>query len=104
MSPCIPFLMPRWHLTYKCSQGAQLVHNGVKQLSAAVAARVTAVVMFGDPDDGQPLQNIPAEDVVTFCFDDDLICKGAPIVLAAHLSYALNADAAAQFVAGRVQV
>jgi hypothetical protein len=42
--------------------------------------------------------------VVTFCFKTDLICDGAPIVLPAHLSYALDAPAAAAFVQGHVQV
>ena len=86
------------------SQGAQLVHKGMKQVSADVASRVAAAVLFGDPDNGQPVQGIDAGDVITFCNKDDLICKGKPIVLLAHLSYALDAGAAAQFVAGRVQV
>ena len=60
--------------------------------------------MFGDPDDGQPLQGVSADKVATYCFQDDLICKGAPIVLAAHLSYSLEAGDAAQFTAARVQV
>jgi cutinase len=73
-------------------------------LSAAVAERVNTVVLFGDPNDGQPLQGIPTGDVVTFCFDTDLICDGAPVILPAHLSYALDAPAAARFVASHVQV
>ena len=69
-----------------------------------MAQRVQAVVLFGDPDDGQPLANIDTGDVVTFCFDTDLICDGAPVVLPAHLSYALNAPAAAAFVASHIQI
>lgn len=38
------------------SQGAQVVHLGVKQISATAASHVSAVVFFGDPDDGQALQ------------------------------------------------
>lgn len=86
------------------SQGAQVVHLGVRQLSVAVAARISAVVLFGDPNEGQPLQGIPTGDVVTFCFDTDLICDGKPVVLPAHLIYGINAPDAAQFVASNVQV
>lgn len=85
------------------SQGAQLVHNGLKQVSGGAAARINAAVLFGDPDDGQPLQGVSGDKVATYCFDDDLICKGEPIVLPAHLSYALKAGDAASFVASRVQ-
>ncbi|KPI45703.1 Cutinase [Cyphellophora attinorum] len=86
------------------SQGAQVVHNGLKQTPANVAARINAAVLFGDPYDGQALQGVSADDTVTYCFDDDLICKGDPIVLPAHLSYSLDAGSAAAFVAGKVQV
>jgi hypothetical protein len=41
---------------------------------------------------------------VTYCFEDDLICDGLPIVLPAHLSYALDAVPAATMVADLVQV
>jgi cutinase len=74
----------------------------MQQVLASIASRVSAVVLFGDPDDGQPIQGVDAANVATFCFEDDLICKGAPIVLGAHLSYALDAGDAAQFVAARV--
>jgi len=86
------------------SQGAQLVHNGVQQISAQVASRVAAVVLFGDPDKDQPLPNISEDIVDTFCFTDDLICDALPIVDAAHLSYALDAGAAAQFVQAHVNL
>lgn len=86
------------------SQGAQVVHLGVKQISASAASHVSAVVFFGDPDDGQALQNISANEEDTYCFDTDLICDGLPIVLPAHLSYALDAEPAAEFVAGKVNV
>ncbi len=86
------------------SQGAQVVHLGVKQISAAAASHVSAVVFFGDPDDGQALQNIAANEDDTYCFSTDLICDGLPIVLPAHLSYSIDAVPAAEFVAGMVQV
>jgi cutinase len=76
----------------------------VKQISADAASHVSAVTFFGDPDDGQALQNIAANEEDTYCFSTDLICDGLPIVLPAHLSYALDAVPAAQFVAGLVNV
>ena len=86
------------------SQGAQVVHLGVKQISAAAASHVSAVVFFGDPDDGQALQNIAANEDDTYCFATDLICAGLPIVLPAHLSYSVDALPGALFVAGLVHV
>ena len=86
------------------SQGAQVVHLGVQQISAAAASHVSAVVFFGDPDEGQALQDIAANKDDTYCFATDLICDGLPIVLPAHLSYAIDAIPGAEFVAGMVQV
>lgn len=80
------------------------MHLGVKEISASAASHVSAAVFFGDPDDGQALQNIAANKEVTYCFDTDLICDGLPIVLPAHLSYSLDAGPAAQFAAGMVHV
>jgi len=86
------------------SQGAQVVHLGAQQLSASVASHVSAVVLFGDPDDNQPINDIAASEVDTFCFSTDEICKGLPIVLPAHLSYSVDAVPAAEFVAAHVTV
>jgi cutinase len=104
------------------SQGAQVVHLGAAKLSSALASKVIAVVsstyqsfkivievdekqvLFGDPDDGKALANIPASKVDTYCFADDPICEGLPIVDAAHLSYSSDANAAATFVQSKVVV
>ncbi|KAL8948207.1 MAG: hypothetical protein Q9222_005582 [Ikaeria aurantiellina] len=84
------------------SQGAQLVHNGAAQLTGDVVARVTAVVLFGDPFDGRPFPNIDASKVKTFCFEKDLICKDTVIVDGYHLAYSVDAGPAAQFVKSKV--
>ncbi len=84
------------------SQGAQVVHLGANLLPAATAARVKAVVVFGDPDRGQALQAISADNVATYCFETDLICDGVPIVLPAHLAYAVDALPAANFVVSKL--
>ncbi|KAI9713722.1 MAG: hypothetical protein M1812_006560 [Candelaria pacifica] len=86
------------------SQGAQVVHLGVDEIASSVAARVSAVVLFGDPKDGQPLKEVDTLKVDTFCFNTDLICDGLPIVLGAHLSYAFDASQAAAFVKSHVTV
>ncbi|KAL9614279.1 MAG: hypothetical protein Q9167_001235 [Letrouitia subvulpina] len=86
------------------SQGAQLVHNGVDQIPPEVAARVGAVVLFGDPFQGRPFPNIDASRVKTFCFPEDLICKDTIVVDTYHLAYAVDAVPAAQFVKDHVSV
>ena len=72
-------------------------------ISAAVASRVKAVVLFGDPFDGRPFPNINENIVKTFCFSTDLICYDTIIADPAHLSYSLDATPAALFVAGLVK-
>ena len=48
------------------------------------------------------MPNIPPANVDTFCFATDLICYGDPIVDGAHLSYGIDAWAAAAFVQSKV--
>ncbi|MCJ1478025.1 hypothetical protein MMC13_006700 [Lambiella insularis] len=86
------------------SQGSQLVHNGAGMLSDDVAARVMAVVMFGDPFDGRPFSNINEDIVQTFCFSLDLICEDTIIVDPTHLDYSIDAVPAANFVSSLVSV
>ncbi|KAI9801888.1 MAG: hypothetical protein M1833_002202 [Piccolia ochrophora] len=81
------------------SQGAMVVHAADRQLPANLASKVAAVVLFGDPFNGRPLQNVPANKVRTFCHTDDSVCRGSPVISAGHLNYYRDAPAAAQFVA-----
>lgn len=69
------------------SQGAQLVHLSAGQIPSTVQNRVAAVVVFGDPDNGQGFPGVLNGRSITFCSTDDLICQGADIILPAHLSY-----------------
>ncbi len=55
-------------------------------------------VVFGDPDKDQPLPNIDESKVDTYCFIADLICDMLPVVDTYHLSYAVDAVPAANFV------
>lgn len=75
-----------------------VVHNAFGHLDAATASKVSAVVLFGDPKDGQALPNVSASKVLTVCHDGDNICAGGDIILLPHLTYAEDADAAAAFV------
>ena len=101
-----------------------MTHKAAPELSSQARAAVKAVVrtlpavgvgdnrvltfhlqvLFGDPDDKQPLTGIPESNVDTYCASGDEICAGEPIVSAAHLSYGSDADAAAMFVKGKVSV
>ncbi|EPE30730.1 alpha/beta-Hydrolase [Glarea lozoyensis ATCC 20868] len=81
------------------SQGGQLVHNAARQLSAAVSAKVSSVVIFGDPNYGSAVGTIPASKVKVFCHTGDNICEGGITVTSAHLNYKNDAPAAAKFVA-----
>ncbi|EHK96305.1 putative Cutinase [Glarea lozoyensis 74030] len=80
-------------------QGGQLVHNAARQLSAAVSAKVSSVVIFGDPNYGSAVGTIPASKVKVFCHTGDNICEGGITVTSAHLNYKNDAPAAAKFVA-----
>ncbi|CCF35717.1 cutinase [Colletotrichum higginsianum] len=84
------------------SQGGQLVHNAAAKLTAAQTNRISAVLIFGDPFDGQRVGNIPASKVKVICHDGDNICDGGIIITADHRNYEQDAPAAAAFVAGLV--
>lgn len=83
------------------SQGAQLVHNAAKILPASVMRQVAGAVLFGDPDDGQPVEGLAKAKTLVICHVGDFICDGTAIVTPAHLTYDKNAGEAANFVASR---
>ncbi|KIJ22658.1 carbohydrate esterase family 5 protein [Sphaerobolus stellatus SS14] len=84
------------------SQGAQLVHKGSVLLSTSVQSRVNAVVMFGDPDNGQALPGVLNSRGITFCATGDIICLGGQIITVFHMGYGANATAAASFVVSEI--
>ncbi|KAJ6555197.1 cutinase [Mycena vulgaris] len=84
------------------SQGGQLVHNSAKQLSASVAARIKAVVIFGDPDNGQSVQGVSSSNVKVICHVGDDICLHGDLVLLPHLTYGRDIPAAVSFIASKV--
>jgi len=84
------------------SQGGQLVHNSAKQLSANVASRINAVVIFGDPDNGQAVSGISSDKVKVICHTGDNICAGGDLILPPHLTYGEDATSAAQFIVSKL--
>jgi cutinase len=85
------------------SQGAQLVHTATQRLSAAQAARVSAVVTFGDADRDETFGVVPTSKVKIICHSGDNICDNGIIITPAHRDYEKDAPAAAAFVAGLVR-
>ncbi|KAA8913658.1 cutinase [Sphaerosporella brunnea] len=84
------------------SQGGQLTHKSAAEISAATAAKVFAVVIFGDPDRDQALANGLDAVRLTICHSGDLICDGDAIVLPQHLTYGEDAGTAAAFVKSKL--
>ncbi|QSZ35346.1 hypothetical protein DSL72_008216 [Monilinia vaccinii-corymbosi] len=79
------------------SQGAQLVHKGVKLLSAAVTAKIAAVVVFGDPDNGQAVGNVASSKVWSICHEYDIVCSGFGAFVT-HLTYVNDVPTASAFI------
>ncbi|CAO2658131.1 Nn.00g073910.m01.CDS01 [Neocucurbitaria sp. VM-36] len=84
------------------SQGAQLVHTATQRLSAATAARVNAVVTFGDADRDETFGVIPTSKVLIICHTGDNICDNGIIITPEHRDYEKDAPTAAAFVVARV--
>ncbi|KAJ7715099.1 cutinase [Mycena olivaceomarginata] len=84
------------------SQGGQLVHNSARLLSASVQARIKAAVIFGDPDNGDAVQGVPASRTDVICHIGDNICAHGDLVLLPHLTYGRDTTAAAAFIASKV--
>lgn len=78
------------------------MHNALQKTSAANAAKVAAVVVFGDPKKGQSFGSVPAAKTLTICHSGDDICKGTSNIRPDHLNYQMDAPQAAAFVAGLV--
>lgn len=79
------------------SQGAQVVHNAANILGTSGMAGVSSVVVFGDPLDGTAVTGA-ANNTKVICHFGDNICDGGDLILLPHLTYAMDADDAADFV------
>ncbi|KAL8387345.1 hypothetical protein RB595_009972 [Gaeumannomyces hyphopodioides] len=85
------------------SQGAQLLHLASQAMPADVMNKVSSVVMFGDPNYGQPVQGVPAERTLSICKDGDTICRKDTLILIPHLLYEQDVDQAAQFIMSKIR-
>ena len=59
------------------SQGAQIVHLALAQLSPEDQKRVLAVVTFGDPYRNQVLPGVLQSRLDSYCDEGDTICDGS---------------------------
>lgn len=85
------------------SQGCQVVHNAFELLASNSAATnfVNSVILFGDPDNGLPVGNVPAYKVSTDCHAGDNICQDGEVILEPHLSYCHDVGVEAVFAKAR---
>jgi cutinase len=81
------------------SQGAMVVHNAVAQQGLS-ASQISAVVLFGDPMNGQSVGSVPTNKLLEICASGDDVCNGSGTfaITQAHLSYGQNATQAANFI------
>ena len=100
------------------SQGANVVDNSigissdgavvgspiVATIPAALAPRVAAVLLFGNPIRalGKSVTGTYQSRTIDFCANGDPICQNGGTDVLAHLGYTSDADAAATFAAGKV--
>lgn len=47
------------------------------------------VVIFGDPDNGKAVGNVPAAKTKVICHTGDNICQGGDLILTPHLTVSL---------------
>lgn len=79
------------------SQGAMVVHNALS--NGLDGSSVAAVVVFGDPLNGQSFDGVDASKTKEYCGSSDFICASGPTNgSGSHLSYGSDAQAAAEFV------
>lgn len=86
------------------SQGSAVMNNAIQALDATTQASVAGVVMFGYTRNAQDNGGVPGFDsakVKVFCATGDLVCRNTLTITPAHLTYGINADEAAQFLAQR---
>lgn len=79
------------------------MHNAFQILKDDCEATdfVNSVLLFGDPDIGLPLGNVPAYKVSTDCHTGDDICEDGEKVLEPHLSYCQDMALQASFARAR---
>ncbi|KAK4549564.1 hypothetical protein LTR36_006561 [Oleoguttula mirabilis] len=82
------------------SQGGEVCHYAVKS-GGLSADDVSAAVIYGDPEDGTSVGDLPASKLKEFCASGDGVCEDHTFdISAAHLSYSSSSDIedGAQFI------
>lgn len=64
---------------------------------------MNSAVIFGDPNNGDPVGKVAAADTMVVCHTGDLICAGQAVILAPHLTYGADGASAARFVMGNMK-
>ncbi len=75
--------------------------GSIKALPAQITGKIKGVVLFGftrNEQDGGRIPNYPTSQTLVFCATGDLVCDGTLIITSAHLSYGVDAPAAAAFL------
>ncbi|KAK1985803.1 cutinase [Colletotrichum cereale] len=83
------------------SQGSQVARLAIAQLTPDQQARISSVVLFGDPLGGAAVPGIDETRLLVICHTGDNICEGGDLVLSPHLDYSGDAPTAALFVMQR---
>ncbi|KAF9880071.1 cutinase [Colletotrichum karsti] len=81
------------------SQGALVVRGTAETLPTDTMSKINSVLTFGDPRNPAPIPGAEGKTKIV-CHEDDAVCSGGFITVD-HLTYAEDADAAAQFVLQR---
>lgn len=81
---------------------SRYVSSHARILQPLTARCLHAVLIYGDPNDGDPVGTIPSSKVKIICHEGDNICEGGILVLAPHTNYQIDANAGAQFIASKV--
>jgi len=84
------------------SQGALVVRSTAASLPAATMSKISAVVTFGDPRNQTTIAGAEGK-ILIICHENDAVCSGGFITVD-HLTYADDADTAAQFVVEKTGV
>ncbi|KAL4864348.1 hypothetical protein BDV12DRAFT_205784 [Aspergillus spectabilis] len=89
------------------SQGSAVISGAIQDIDDQLKAKVKGVVLFGytrNLQDRGRIPGYPEDQTKVYCAVGDLVCSGTLIITVSHLTYGLNAGAAARFLAGTVSI
>ncbi|KAK5119267.1 hypothetical protein LTR85_007881 [Meristemomyces frigidus] len=77
---------------------SSVVHNAIAKQSVD-ASKIAAIVVFGDPLNGQSFGSVPSSKILEICGSSDSICdSGTTNVSGGHTDYGNDASMAASFI------